>query len=142
MKAAVDGLQWLETTPDQVVVEPEAMPFFYAGNLTQASALFADYAVNTDDKPIIEYQTPKMFREVAENDQVIWCVGPKLTAWIDRIFEEAPLEDDPVWRGHPETSLHLVKAGVAFHRTMVAKALRNREEAQANWEIFLREWKK
>lgn len=142
MKAAVHGMQWLYTTPDQVLVEAESMPFFYAGNLTKAAALFADYAINTDDKPVIEYQTPKMFREVAGHDQVIWCVGPKLTAWIDRIFEASPLEDDPVWRGHPESSVPLVKAGAAFHRTMVAKALRNRNEAEENWEIFLREWRK
>jgi spermidine synthase len=141
MKAAVDGLEWMQTAPDQVLVEAESMPFFYAGNLTQASALFADYPVNTDDKPVIEYQTPKLFREVAENDRVIWCVGPKLTGLIDRIFEAAPLEDDPVLRGHPETSIHLAKAGAAFHRAMVAKAMGKRDDAETNWELFLREWR-
>jgi spermidine synthase len=142
MKAAVDGMEWMNTAPDQVLVEAEAMPFFYAGNLTKASALFADYPVNTDDRPVIEYQTPKRFRDVAENDRVIWCVGPKLTGLIDRIFEAAPLEDDPVWRGHPETSVHLAKAGAAFHRAMVAKAMGKRDEAEMDWEVFLREWRR
>jgi len=140
MKRAIDGLEWLNTMPDQVVVEDESMPFFYAGNLTQAAALLADYSVNTDDKPVIEYQTPKMFREVAIKDRVIWCVGPKLTDLIDRIFVASPLEVDPVWRGHPESSVHLIKAGAAFHRAMVAKAMGKRDEAESNWEVFLREW--
>jgi spermidine synthase len=142
MKAAVDGMEWMQTAPDQVLAEAESMPFFYAGNLTEASELFADYPVNTDDKPVIEYQTPKLFREVAENDEVIWCVGPKLTGLVDRIFEAAPLEADPVWRGHPETSIHLARAGAAFHRAMVAKAMDKRDEAETNWELFLREWRR
>jgi len=79
---------------------------------------------------------------VAENDRVIWCVGPKLTGWIDRILEAAPLEGDPVWRGHPETSVHLAGAGAAFHRAMVAKAMGKRDEAGMNWEVFLREWRR
>ncbi len=142
MKRAVNGLSWQQTTPDQVLVEAESMPFFYAGNLSQAASLFADYPVNTDDKPVIEYQTPKMFREVAEQDQVIWCVGPKLTKLIDRIFAAAPLEDDPVWQGHPESSIHLAKAGAAFHRSMVAKVMGKADLAERNWKIFLQEWKR
>ncbi|MFK7910445.1 MAG: fused MFS/spermidine synthase, partial [Akkermansiaceae bacterium] len=142
MKSVVDGWEWSSVTPDQVMAEAESMPFFYAGNLTEASSLFENYSVNTDDMPVIEYQTPKMFRDVAEQDQVIWCVGPKLTGWIDRIFELCPLEDDPVWRGHPESSVCLAKSGAAFHRLMVAKALRKWDDAEKNWEVFLRKWKK
>ena len=116
------------------------MPFFYAGNLTEARALFAEYPINTDDKPVIEYQTPWSFRELAEDDKVIWCVGPKLIRWIDRIFEACPVESDPVWTGHPESSRHLVRAGAAFHRAMVGKALGDEEATQKDWNSFIREW--
>jgi hypothetical protein len=141
MRDAVDGLDWRGTSPDMVRVEPESIPFLYAGNLTAASGLFSGYPVNTDDRPVIEYQTPKTFREVARNDEVIWCVGPKLIGWIDRIFEASPLEDDPVWEGHPGSNRHFVKAGEAFHRTMVAKARGRTGEAEAEWTRFKEAWR-
>ncbi|HSP42084.1 MAG TPA: fused MFS/spermidine synthase [Luteolibacter sp.] len=141
MLAAVDGLQWQPTTPDMVRVAAGSIPFLYAGNLTAAADLFRSYPVNTDDRPVIEYQTPKTFRKVAENDKVIWCVGPRLTAWIDRLFEACPPEEDPLWAGHPETTAHLVKAGAAFHRSMVGKALGDLGLVDAEWEVFLREWR-
>ncbi len=140
MRKAVEGLNWWETTPDMVRVEPESMPFLYAGNLTAARALFDDYPLNTDDKPVIEFQTPKLFRQAASKDEVVWCVGPKLTAWINRIFEACPLDQDPTWSGHPASSAHMVRAGAAFHGAMVGKALRKRELTEAAWADFKREW--
>jgi hypothetical protein len=60
---------------------------------------------------------------------------------VDRPLARAcPPEDDPLWAGHPETSRHLVRAGAAFHRTMVGKALGD-FAADAEWETFLREWR-
>ena len=141
MLAAIDGLAWQATAPDMFRVAAESMPFLYAGNLTESAKLFASYPVNTDDRPVIEYQTPITFRKVAQNDKVIWCVGPRLTAWIDRLFAACPLEEDPLWAGHPDASRHLVKAGASFHRTMVGKALGDYRTLDAEWETFLREWR-
>jgi hypothetical protein len=117
------------------------MPFFYAGNLSESRALFKAYPVNTDNRPVIEYETPKLFREVAAKEAVIWCVGPKLAALIERIWETCPLDEDPSWGGHPESSLHLVKSGGAFHRSMIYKATGQRQDLEAAWATFIREWK-
>ena len=141
MLAAVDGLGWQQTSPDMFRVSAHSMPFLYAGNLTKSADLFRDYPVNTDDRPVIEYQTPITFRKVAENDKVIWLVGPRLTAWIDRLLTATPPGEDPLWAGHPEESGHLVKAGASFHRTMVGKALGDVEKLDEEWENFLREWR-
>jgi spermidine synthase len=141
MLAAVDGLAWQQTSPDMFRVAAASMPFLYAGNLTKAKSLFADYPVNTDDHPVIEYQTPITFRRMAENDKVIWCVGPRLTAWIDRLLEASPPEQDPVWAGHPPESGHLVRAGAAFHRAMVARAIGDPAAVDAEWRVFLDEWR-
>jgi spermidine synthase len=141
MLAAVDGLEWRATAPDMFRVSAESMPFLYAGNLTASAELFSGYPVNSDDHPVIEYQTPITFRKMAQHDKVIWCVGPHLTAWIDRLLENCPPEEDPVWSGHPDASQHLVKAGAAFHRTMVGKALGDSGKPDAEWEVFLREWR-
>jgi spermidine synthase len=141
MLAAVEGLDWQATNPDMVRAAAESIPFFYAGNLTKAAELFRSYPVNTDDHPVIEYQTPKTFRKLAENDKIIWLVGPRLTAWIDRLFAACPPQHDPVWAGHPATSRHLVRAGAAFHRAMVGKALGNSAKVDAEWQVFLHEWR-
>ena len=141
MLAAVEDLSWTATSPDMFRVAAETMPFLYAGNLTKSAELFHGYPVNTDDRPVIEYQTPVTFRRVAENDKVIWCVGPRLTGWIDRLLASAPPENDPLWAGHPEESFHLIRAGAAFHRTMVARALADTASPDAEWETFLREWR-
>jgi spermidine synthase len=141
MLAAVDGLGWQATNPDMFRVAAESIPFLYAGNLTEAAELFREFPVNTDDRPVIEYQTPITFRKVAENDKVIWCVGPRLTGWIDRLLAACPPEQDPAWKGHPAESKHLVRAGAAFHRTMVGKALGDIDAADAEWQVFLREWR-
>jgi len=142
MLAAVDGMGWQQTSPYMFRVAAGSMPFLYAGNLTASADLFGDYPVNTDDRPVIEYQTPITFRKVAENDKVIWCVGPHITAWIDRLLAACPPEEDPLWVGHPDESRHLVKAGASFHRTMVAKALgEDNPTLDAEWGAFLREWR-
>lgn len=141
MLAAVDGLSWHQAHHDMFRAAAESMPFLYAGNLTESKKLFSKYPINTDDQPVIEYQTPKTFRQVAENDKVIWCVGPRLTGWIDRLLETCPPDQDPVWAGHPETSLHLIKAGTAFQKTIIYKALRDFPAAENEWETFLSEWR-
>ena len=140
MLAAVEGLRWQQTSPDMVRVAASSTPFLYAGNLSKARRLFEDYPINTDDKPVIEYGTSKTFREVAQKDKVIWCVGPKFVRWVERIFEASPLEADPTLQGHPEESLHLTRAGKAFQKTMVSKALGETPNAQRNWNVFLKEW--
>ena len=141
MLAAVDGLAWQATSPDMFRVAAGSTPFLYAGNLTESAELFQAYPINTDDHPVIEYQTPITFRKVAETDKVIWCVGPHLTAWIGRLLAACPPERDPVWAGHPEECKHLVRAGAAFHRTMVLRALGDTASLDAEWEVFLREWR-
>jgi spermidine synthase len=141
MLAAVDGLTWQATSPVMFRVAAASTPLLYAGNLTEAADLFQSYPVNTDDHPVIEYQTPITFREIAKTDEVIWCVGPRLIAWIDRLLAACPPNEDPVWAGHPDECKHLVLAGAAFHRTMVKRAMGEVQSLDAEWETFLREWR-
>lgn len=141
MIAAVDGLTWQGSNPDMFRVAAASMPFLYAGNLTECRNLFSGYPINTDDRPVIEYQTPKTFRKVAENDKVIWFVGPRLVGLVDKLLETCPPEKDPVWAGHPESSMHLVRAGASFHSAMVAKVTGDYIAAETEWQIFLSEWR-
>ena len=141
MVAAVDGLDWRDATPEMVRVSPQAMPFLYAGNLTQSAELFRSFPINTDDKPVIEYQTPITFRTVAQNDKVIWLVGPRLITWTDRLLEKCPPEEDPLWANHPQENFHLIRAGLAFHRAMVSKVKGDVAVLDDEWKVFLEEWR-
>ena len=141
MLAAVEGLGWQSATPEMYRVSPQAMPFLYAGNLTKSADLFRDFPINTDDKPVIENQTPITFRTVAQNDKIIWCVGPRLISWMDRLMEKCPPEQDPLWADHPVASHHLIRAGLAFHRAMVSKVKGDFVVMDDEWGVFLNEWR-
>ena len=141
MKRAVEGLQLFSASPDMVQVEPESIAFFYAGNLTEAARLFEGFPVNTDNRPFIEYEAPIGFRKVAAFDDVIWNVGPKLVNWIARIFEAAPLTEDPIFKGHPPEILSQIRSGEAFHQAMVYASAREVLKAQTAWEAFKKYWR-
>lgn len=140
MREAVRDFNWWEASPGMVRVEAESMAFFYAGNLSDARELFDYYPVNTDNRPVIEYETPKGFRSVAARDEVVWCVGPKLAKLIERIFKKSPPKADPIWNGHPASDFHLIEAGDAFHRAMVGIAMRKEAEAESAWQAFKEAW--
>ncbi|MFT5904559.1 MAG: spermidine synthase [Cryomorphaceae bacterium] len=135
-----DG-NWYQASAKMMLTQSSSTILFnYAGNLTEASRLFDSYPINTDDQPMIEYQTPFLFREVAAKDKVIWMVGPKLTKMIDEIQLESPVTIDPMLTGHPSSSRRLALAGKAFHQSLVTKALGQSEESQNAWERFLQQW--
>ena len=141
MRDEVEGFTWQEALPEMVRPEPDAIMFFYAGNVTAEKALFDSYPINTDDKPVIEYQTPRRFRDLAATEKVVWFVGPKLTRMIETILRQCPVTSDPMLEGHPDSSRRLVIAGAAFHQAMIAKGFNRPEKAQSQWEIFQRQWK-
>ncbi|MGB1131127.1 MAG: hypothetical protein ACPG4K_13835, partial [Haloferula sp.] len=141
MRDAVEGFTWQEALPEMVRPEPDAIMFFYAGNVTAEQALFDSYPINTDDKPVIEYQTPRRFRDLAATEKVVWFVGPKLTRMIETILRQCPVTSDPMLEGHPDSSRRLVIAGAAFHQAMIAKGFNRPEKAQTQWEIFQRQWR-
>ncbi|MDX1680124.1 MAG: fused MFS/spermidine synthase [Akkermansiaceae bacterium] len=140
MRTELRGLDWQYFSSEGIKVKAEFTPFFYAGNLAGARELFESYPLNTDDHPVIEFQTPWRFREVAQKDEVIWCVGPKLLGWMERVFDKVPPESDPHLTGHGPFSWHLVRSGMAFHEAMVAKILGKWEQTDQFWDAFKREW--
>lgn len=141
MATAVDEMTWQTTSPDMYRVAAETLPFLYAGNLTKSKHLFSNYPINRDDRPVIEYQTPKTFREVAINDKFIWCVGPNLIKWVDQLLENTPTDKDPTWSGHPDSTQHLIRSGFSFHRAMVSKALGDHASTETQWQNFVSQWR-
>ena len=141
MLEKVEDMSWYQASGRMMTPSPSTILFYYAGNLTAARRLFDSYPINTDDKPVIEYQTPLLFREATAKDKVIWMVGPKLTNIIYQILLESPIMTDPMLIGHPTSSLRLSIAGGAFHQSLVSKALGESEESQNAWSQFQQQWR-
>jgi spermidine synthase len=135
---AVQGMLLEQTSPDMAAPFPETLPFFYGGYLTPSRDLFAAYPVNTDDRPVIEYETPRTFRAAAGTDK-IWFVGPEVTALTAKLFEKCPLESDPVLALRTKANRGFARAGLAFHRAMIHKVLRTEDKTQ--WQEFQELWK-
>ena len=140
MLAAVERLNWRTVHPAMATPEAATITFFYAGNLTEAHELFDDYPINTDDRPLIEYQTPRTFREFADED-VIWFVGPKFDKLVEDIFQASPVETDPALADRTPANRRLALAGRAFHRSMYLRVMGNDQASLAQWQKFLTEWR-
>jgi spermidine synthase len=140
MLKTLDNMSWYEAGIPKIKPTSSTILFNYIGNLTEASRLFDSYPINTDDQPIIEYQTPYLFREIAAKEKVIWMVGPKLTDMINQILLESPITIDPMLARHPPSSRRLSIAGGAYHQSLVSKALGETEESQNAWQRFQQQW--
>lgn len=141
LASAVDGLNWQELQPGMARPEPETIPFYYGGNLTASAELFDSYPINTDDKPLIEYQTPRTFREAeAKGDKIVWFLGPRIANLTAKLFENSPPASDPVLQNRSGTNSEFAQAGLAFHRTLVYKSLRQPQQSGVEWQLFLEKW--
>ncbi len=67
---------------------------YYGGNLGQARQLFSRHPLNTDDRPMIEFQAPVTQRTEAAG-RTRWLTGERLLRLLDDISRHAPLDEDP-----------------------------------------------
>jgi len=120
-------------------LNPQTALLYYAGNVTASRHLFADYPVNTDDRPIIEYMAPRSFRNQGR-DQVPWFVGPFLLRFIQELQEICPPDEDPLLIQRTPANRRLPLAGSAFHETRLWASFGNAAEAERNWMRFIGFW--
>ena len=81
-----------ETNSTQNVELP--LLLYYGGNLGRARHIFTDYPLNTDDRPLIEFQAPVTQRAEAAG-HTSWLTGDRFLRMLDNIAGYAPLEEDP-----------------------------------------------
>ena len=112
---------------------------YYGGNVTASKDLFAGYPVNTDDKPVIEYMAPKYYRNQGK-DEMPWFVGPYILKFIKDVQENCPPDKDPLLVNRTPANRRLPLAGSAYQETKLWAAFGNNEEAQKNWNLFVKEW--
>ena len=77
------------------VLNPQTALVYYGGNVTASKELFADYPVNTDDKPVIEYMAPRRYRNQG-TDKMPWFVGPYILKFIKDLQKACPPDQDPL----------------------------------------------
>ena len=72
-----------------------AGPFvMYAGNAGLCKELFADFPINTDDRPLIEYLAPIAERNVGAS-QENFMISVELIRFYEELFEHLAPEQDP-----------------------------------------------
>ncbi len=120
-------------------LNPQTALLYYGGNITASKALFADFPINTDDKPVIEYMAPRYYRNKGK-DETPWFVGPYLLKFIKDIQKTCPPEIDPLLVNRTPANRRLPLAGSAYQETLLWAQFGNDAEAQRSWEQFISEW--
>ena len=121
------------------VLNPQTAAVYYCGNLTKAKHLFEGYPLNTDDKPIIEYQGPREYRNVGD-DETPWFVGPRILNFIKEVQEACPPDKDPMLIQRTPANRRLPLAGTAYHETRLWEGFGNSEGVEKNWQRFVKAW--
>ena len=103
-------------------IEAVTLPF-YAGNLGRSRRVLDDGPVNTDDRPIIEYGSPRSHRTARSTDNEDgWFTGAPLVRLLARLAEETPLTEDPYLARLTGEQRGYVLAGRLYYEGAVAKS--------------------
>lgn len=136
---AVAGKTYQDLDHLALPFDPQTILFFYCGNLTGAKELFAEYPVNTDDKPMIEYMAPRTYRGITESS-IPWFVGPRLARLVEDVQRICPPEKDPLLINRDSANKHLPLAGTAFYRAQIWEMIGDKEKCKSAWQRFVKEW--
>ncbi len=115
------------------------VPFYYCGNLTAAGDLFSNYPMNTDDRPLIEYLSPRTLRAGIDGDHPLF-IGKRFADLIDELLTRCPPETDPMLADRPPADRRLPLAGAAFYRAWVSDATGERRACEKAWRAFVSHW--
>jgi spermidine synthase len=138
-RLAVEGATYLDMQDLMLPVNEQTIPLFYGGNLTRAADLFEDYPLNTDDRPVIEFGTPRSLHQPRGADRPQFLES-RFADLVDQLQTRTPPDEDPLLSLRSPASRKLPLAGSAFHRAWIAR-VRGDEKAWRNeWVTFLTHW--
>ncbi|MGR9108353.1 MAG: fused MFS/spermidine synthase [Gammaproteobacteria bacterium] len=112
----------------------------YVGNIGRSPEMWRTYPINSDDKPVIEYQAPITQRR-EKNQEVDWMAGEALIEFMQALQKHQPAATDPYLANLSPDQLALPKAGLVLHRSRVLKQqgfLTAAKEAHAQYKALLR----
>ncbi|MFU8847500.1 MAG: spermidine synthase [Opitutales bacterium] len=137
---AVQGARALDLPRVILPVNEKTISLFYAGNLSGSRQHFTKFPLNTDDRPVIEFGTPRSLR-AEQKDGRPHFVGEKFAGLVDRLLADTPPASDPILAKCKPSIRQLPLAGAAFHRAWIAFADQNTEALERHWADFIRHWK-
>lgn len=112
---------------------------FYGGNVTLAADLFSKYPLNTDDRPVIEFGTPRSLHQPKGTDRPQF-LEMRFADLVDKLQSRTPPSQDPLLAHRSPADRRLPLAGSAFHRGWIARVHRDEVNWRTEWETFLRLW--
>ncbi len=110
---------------------------FYAGNLSAAEGLIPPGPINTDDRPLVEYQAPVTQREQRAG-ATGWFNLAELGDFFRRLMELAPPGRDPHLTLLTSSQRELVTAGRYYYEGVVASRLGHDADAETRFREFAR----
>ncbi|MEI6177794.1 MAG: hypothetical protein WCS43_12955, partial [Verrucomicrobiota bacterium] len=140
-QTAVTGATHLDMQELMLPINAQTILLFYCGNLTLAADLFAGYPLNTDDRPAIEFGTPRSLHRTKDQGNPHF-VGSRFADLVDKIQGRTPPASDPLLASRSTSNRDLPIAGAAFHRGWIARATGDEPQWRENWQRFLKHWSK
>lgn len=136
----IAGKNWQDAGQLPIYITKGTVPLLYCGNVTASEKLFEKYPINTDNRPLIEYESPYSLRKKSRDNMPINFVGPRFADLVDKLFKKCPPESDPILSGFSPASRRLPLAGAALHRIWIGYALQDEKMCIKAWNDFVREW--
>lgn len=138
-RTAVAGASHLDINNLMLPINEQTVLLFYGGNIGLVADIFASFPLNTDDKPVIEFGTPRSLHRPASEGKPQFLEG-RFADLVDRLQERTPPDKDPLLAARTPSSRALPLAGSAFHRAWIASASGDEEKWRLNWQRFLDHW--
>jgi len=120
-------------------INEQTIPLFYGGNITLARGLFEGFPLNTDDRPVIEFGTPRSLHATQDGKRAQF-LADRFANLVDEIQTLVPPTTDPILASRNDQIRKLPLAGSAFHRAWIAAAFEDEENWIKNWNLFLDHW--
>lgn len=108
---------------------------FYVGNLDSLRSELEGVPVNTDDRPILEYESP-IHQRRQRSGEAGFLVGMDLARWSADLARRSPAVRDPYLAKFVPEELAYVQAGGALFETGVLARAGDSERARAAFEKF------
>jgi spermidine synthase len=136
---AVEGATHIDMQDLMLPINAQTITLFYGGNLTKSVDLFEQYPLNTHDRPVIEFGTPRSLHQPSEAGRPQF-LETRFANLIDRLQSRTPPDQDPLLAARSPASRNLPLAGSAFHRAWIARVHGDEDTWKHEWETFLTQW--
>jgi len=118
---------------------PQTALMFYCGNLTAAHQQFAEYPMNSDDHPWIEYLAPRS-QQMELSRPASRFVASELLAFLVALQQACQAESDPMLANRSLADRRLPSAGLNLYKAYLADSRGNRDMRKQAWDGFVSDW--